>query len=108
MSTISPSLGWLVTPVFRLSQTVLTATPPKKSQAWTWHMSHVFCLMSSVASTYLYCEYGSVATNRWHFVTSPVAGSVSHIGVPFQSTSMTWPGLCSRWLVTPRAATQDL
>ena len=35
----------------RLSQTVLTATPPKKSQAWTWHLSHVFCRMSSAAST---------------------------------------------------------
>lgn len=36
---------------FMLSQTVRTATPPKNSQAWTWHMSHVFCFMSSVAST---------------------------------------------------------
>lgn len=49
-SAISPSRGCSTTPVLRLSQTVLSGTPPQNSYMWTWQRSHARSPMSSVGS----------------------------------------------------------
>ena len=50
----------------------------------------------------MYRLNGRQATNRYTFLTSPVAGSTSRIVGPDQSTSMFLPALCPTRLTTLR------
>lgn len=76
-----------MTPVLRLSGTILGTDPPNASNIATCARSHESWRMSRHGSTNAIRENGSVATNNHTRVDAPVTGSVNAIALPDQSTS---------------------
>lgn len=94
MRTTSPSLGWEITPVFKLSGTIRGTEPPNQANIATWARSQVSCRMSRAGSTKAYRENGKHPTNKYTRVCAPLTGQVSAIVGPDQSTSTVWAALC--------------
>src|SRR5699024_824871 len=81
-----------LTPVRKLSGTSSRATPPNVSKACTCASIHEPNVVSVNASTYVYAENDSAATNNHACLSSPVRPSTNSIVSPAQSTSICSPG----------------